>query len=731
MCEEMECMNLLKNEACMEENQQFEEMQHRDNIFSEDFCAAMDSTTVPIYIIEPETYELLYCNDIVRQKLGRNPIGETCHKAIRNQDTSCASCVARRLYQEGINETTEYCTGDGEWILVQVSPLTWRGRELYKLVCLDITKQKRLEADLHLRNEEYSAVVSQSLSGIMRYDIATGTAAVNVDRNLNKVEEYTVQDYGKFICDSGIVEPDSIAEVKAMFHDICSGVPSRGYDIGLIGEKERLRWTHLDYVLIKNDGGIPYRAVVSFYDNTKQWEKELDYQRWNSRIKTLMSEYTAYMEVNLSENLIEAEGRYGTWEQQSGGRYFSEALELMAGKLIFGKDRVNFRNFFNRERLLGQFLAGNREGIIEYRTLTEGKIQWYKADLQMVSDPSNGNVKASILVSNVDLDMRERELLARKAERDAMTDLYNHATTESMIMQVLEQDTGERCCFLMIDLDDLRDINNSLGHPEGDRALKAIADCMRAQFRKSDIMGRIGGDEFVVLLRDVPEIERLQSSISGFMKRLNKIKIGPLNNKPVHASVGGTMGTAGIDDFDTLYRQADLALFYTKATGKNAFNLYVPELEKREFSYQPRSDATLMDIDCYDSAEIRKLLQAMSLYCPMVISANLTRNTYYMMEYKDYTSHCTKDEGSFDQLIQNGYHSFHPEDRESFLSCFKRENLLKAYAEGKAKIHHVGRQIGDDGKYHMVQTVAIFVKGEGTDDIGEISFTYLLPEEDA
>lgn len=701
----------------------------RDSFFPEDFCAAMDSTTLPIYIIDPENYQLLYCNDIVRQNLGRNPLGEPCYKAIRNKDVACQDCVARKLWEKGINETMEYTVQDGGWILVRVSPLPWRGREFYKLVCLDITKQKQLEADLHLRNEEYSAVVSQSISGILRYDIATGTAAVNVDRDLNKVKEYTVEHYADYICGGDMVEPESIPRLRKMFEDIRNGVQSRGYDLGLITENRGTRWAHFDYVLIRDDAGHPYRAVVSFFDNTRQWEKERDYQRWNSRLKTLMSEYTAYMEVNLSRDIIEAEGRYGVWEKNSGGYSFSEALERMSGRWIYGKDRVNFRNYFNRERLLGQFLAGNREGEVEYRTLTEGKIQWYRADLQMVKDPSNGNIKASILVSNVDVDIRERERLARKAERDAMTGLYNHATTESMIIQVLEQDTGERCCFLMIDLDDLRDINSSLGHPEGDKALKAIADCMRAQFRKSDIMGRIGGDEFVVLLRDVPEIERLQSSITGFMDRLNKIKIGPLKDRPVHASVGGTMGFAGVDDFNTLYRQADLALFYTKATGKNGFNLYVPELEKREFIYQPYSEATLTDMDYYDSVEIRRLLQAVSVYCPMIISANLTKNTYYMMEYKDYTSHCSKDEGNYDQLIHSGYQSFHPDDRDGFLSCFDRGNLLRAYESGEKSVHHMGRQLGDDGCYRMVQTVAVFVKDEQNGDICEISFTYVLPEQ--
>lgn len=75
---------------------------------------------------------------------------------------------------------------------------------------------------------------------------------------------------------------------------------------------------------------------------------------------------------------------------------------------------------------------------------------------------------------------------------------------------------------------------------------------------------------------------------------------------------------------------------------------------------------------------MKKLLQALSAYCPMVISANLTKNTYYMMEYESYAMQGHKDEGSFDQLIEEGAKSFHPEDRESFLAHFRRESLLAA-----------------------------------------------------
>ena len=698
--------------------------------FSEDVCAVLDGNLLPTYIIDPEHFIVMYCNEALRKYVGEDPTGGLCYQKMRKRNQPCENCSAMRLYRNGDDSPKEIRSEFGAWALIQTSPLHWQGREFIQLTCVDITKQKNLEEELRLYNREYSAVVYQSTSGVMRYDIDTGTAAVNVDMNLNRVEEYTIPDYVNVVRESNIVDPESMPCAKEMLDGILAGTPSKGYDLHLFLPNGEKRWCHLDYTLIPNEKGRFYRAVVSFFDNTEQREKELEYQRWNSRLNALMHEYTAYMEVNLSKDVIEAEGRHGQWEETSGGRCFSEALERMAGMGIFEEDRFNFRKFFHRERLLGQFLAGNMEGTLEYRTMMEGALQWYKAELQMVSDPFSGDVKASIMISNVDTDMREREHLKNVAERDAMTGLYNHAIAETLIRQVLELSTGERVCFLIIDLDDLRDINSTLGHPEGDRALIAIADCMRAQFRKTDILGRIGGDEFVVLLRNSPEISGLRSALSSFMRKLNEIMIGPLNDWSVHASVGGTIGTAGVDDFDTLYRQADLALFYTKAMGKNNFHMYVPELEKREFRYTYRSDASLADGHALDPMEIRKLLQAVSYYCPMVISINLTKKTYYMMEYMDYTTRNSKDEGNLTQLIEDGYNSFHPEDREEFRACFNQKNMMEAYERGERMIQHVGRQIGDDGIYRMMKTVAIFTKDGKTDDICVISFTHEISEED-
>lgn len=102
---------------------------------------------------------------------------------------------------------------------------------------------------------------------------------------------------------------------------------------------------------------------------------------------------------------------------------------------------------------------------------------------------------------------------------------------------------------------------------------------------------------------------------------------------------------------------------------------------------------------------------------PLVIFSNLTRNSYYMMAYEDYTSTGCPSTGIFDELIMHGASSMHPEDQQIFADTFDRNNLLRSYAEGLSEVRLVTRQLGDDGYYRRVETTDYFVKSDSSEDV--------------
>lgn len=128
--------------------------------------------------------------------------------------------------------------------------------------------------------------------------------------------------------------------------------------------------------------------------------------------------------------------------------------------------------------------------------------------------------------------------------------------------------------------------------------------------------------------------------------------------------------------------------------------------------------------------ELRRMQMqvALSQIYTMVISVNLTENTYFMVEYVDFDSHCAPISGKFDDLVAAGAESMHPDYREDFLKKFSRDSLLELYASGGNSRYMTHRQMGDDGKYHWTDTHVIRVENPYGDDVMQISLSRNIDE---
>lgn len=120
------------------------------------------------------------------------------------------------------------------------------------------------------------------------------------------------------------------------------------------------------------------------------------------------------------------------------------------------------------------------------------------------------------------------------------------------------------------------------------------------------------------------------------------------------------------------------------------------------------------------------LLEAIFTRYPLVILANLTRNSFYMMAYEHFTSRSCPSTGVFEELIAHGASSMHPEDQELFRETFRISNLREAYERGEKTVSVVTRQLGDDGIYRRVETTDYFVKNPSVEDILVIALCHNL-----
>ena len=122
--------------------------------------------------------------------------------------------------------------------------------------------------------------------------------------------------------------------------------------------------------------------------------------------------------------------------------------------------------------------------------------------------------------------------------------------------------------LMFIDLDDFKEINDIQGHPKGDEVLRFVAHTLRRALRSSDLIGRVGGDEFIVFLRGASAKEE----IVVCAKRLcDAVKQYPNHDIILSCSIGIALSPADGNDYETLVRKANTAMYYAKKIGKNGY----------------------------------------------------------------------------------------------------------------------------------------------------------------
>lgn len=180
-------------------------------------------------------------------------------------------------------------------------------------------------------------------------------------------------------------------------------------------------------------------------------------------------------------------------------------------------------------------------------------------------------------------ELREKQIqLSHQANHDALTDLPNRPfILESLKHEIIN---ANRCntqvSVLFIDLDDFKKINDSIGHEEGDLFLIGISKRIRSTLRKEDVLGRLGGDEFIIILKnfsDKGEIKDIYQRILSIFEKPFPIKG---NEYIISCSIGMSTFPKDGKNPEELIRKADMAMYQAKKNGKKNIHFYNEELEK-------------------------------------------------------------------------------------------------------------------------------------------------------
>lgn len=219
---------------------------------------------------------------------------------------------------------------------------------------------------------------------------------------------------------------------------------------------------------------------------------------------------------------------------------------------------------------------------LRMRDFDTRSFRWYQTDYSLVFDSDNRPVYAVVAFGDT-TEQHERELAQKvRAERDALTGVLNRATFEDSCARIIERaEAHHRHALVMADLDRFKTTNDRYGHVIGDRVIMESVAAMASAVRDDDLIGRVGGDEFMVCLRGASSRDVVESVAARMCAAVREAADADgFDHGPVSISLGIALYPQDGATYEELYRNADKALYRAKRTGGGSYAFFcdgVPE----------------------------------------------------------------------------------------------------------------------------------------------------------
>jgi|GEM_PF-1369516 len=224
--------------------------------------------------------------------------------------------------------------------------------------------------------------------------------------------------------------------------------------------------------------------------------------------------------------------------------------------------------------------------VLEYRSLfpTEQYV-WYRMNYVSFADENKTVTRVVGILKDITEERLAEEAMKHKMQLDLMTGILNKVSIQNAIEKYLKEcnantmvqdnhhSTFPTQALLAIDTDFFKSVNDTLGHMCGDDVIKFVAKTLINTFKENDIIGRSGGDEFLVLMKNaVPKVVKERAHILN--KKLHKRFTKDGKSVQISCSIGIAYYSEKAHDFETLFVQADQALYAAKNAGRNCFRIY-------------------------------------------------------------------------------------------------------------------------------------------------------------
>lgn len=426
-----------------------------------------------------------------------------------------------------------------------------------------------------IENETLSSIVESIITGVAIFALGENRKLIPVYLNegMYRMLGYSHKELDRMLRDIRLsIIPDDLPVFEEGLDDILNDNGAVDFEFRTVTGSGSIRWLQVRANLYGKVEGYPLIAgVVIDCTERKSIEEEL----------ALQEERLNILRESIKEHLFDYNAKTDVCSIKLDNSVY-QRKEVMIKDFM---ESYDYEHFYPDDRkVIKEIMEAARRtpmtDSVDFRSAyLEGNntdYQWYRATISSVRG-ADGYVHRIVgRIVNIDAEKKKELELRLKADKDALTGLYNKGTAVTLITEAINQCVaeGQKAAMIMIDLDHFKSVNDTFGHAAGDMILEEAGEKLSATFKGRDIVGRMGGDEFLVFMTDIKGSE----DAVGISAKLNKILTRPVKNSQGEVTVTASIGIAVLDgaayDYETLFGMADRALYITKENGRNGRTLY-------------------------------------------------------------------------------------------------------------------------------------------------------------
>lgn len=254
---------------------------------------------------------------------------------------------------------------------------------------------------------------------------------------------------------------------------------------------------------------------------------------------------------------------------------YDKALRIIAEKQIKEEYREGYIQTFSPDNVLRAYQEGLESLSYDFMLTNDNgyTYYWMRITARIFYWEEDKSVRMMTYRQNIDSEKQRELMMYEKMRRDSLTGLYNKAATQKLTRRLLKENPERSYAFFILDIDSFKNVNDTYGHAIGDQVIVDFAERIKRQFREEDIVGRIGGDEFAAFV-PIPSKDWVEAKAKALSQSLQYKYSNEQKSCFVSASIGVAVSPEAGTSFETLYQNADIALYQTKERGKNSYTVF-------------------------------------------------------------------------------------------------------------------------------------------------------------